>query len=93
MNFHYNSRKTEYEYKKLKEQAFYILSICCQSHREMLDTVLSAPYIGIGNLFRNITNECSAFLCSTKIVDKLAANLKSAAAKKLLIKRHDFEHR
>ncbi len=48
MNFHYNSRKTEYEYKKLKEQAFYILSTCCQSHREMMDTIRSAvPYCTI----------------------------------------------
>ena len=88
MNFHYNFRKTEYK-KNRKEHAFYILSTCYQSHREMMDTVRSAvPYM----LFRNITNQCSAFLCSTKIFDKLAANLKSAAANKLL-KGHDFEHR
>jgi hypothetical protein len=79
MNFHYNFRKTEY--KKLKEQALYILSTCYQSHREMMDTVRSTvPYM----LFRKITNQCSVFLCSTKIFDKLAANLKSAAANKLL---------
>jgi hypothetical protein len=45
MNFHYNFRKTEYK-KNRKEHAFYILSTCCQSHREMMDTVRSVPYIG-----------------------------------------------
>jgi hypothetical protein len=90
MNFHYNFRKTEY--KKIERNMLFTFCLPAISHTEKW-WIPYCPHHTLAICFGNITNQCLAFLCSTKIFDKLAANLTSAAANKLLIKRHDFEHR